>query len=72
MWDRSDFYIRIAFGRFGTTDVVCKANIAIDGAIVAGDPKTAEEETRHYLGFVGGQTAKRLRKTQNGLSDNPG
>ncbi|MFC3226263.1 GntR family transcriptional regulator [Marinibaculum pumilum] len=60
MWDRSDFYIRIAYGAFVQAAAVHRANQAICRAVIAGDPAAAMAATEDYLAKVGEATADRL------------
>lgn len=64
MWDRSDFYIRIAYGAFVYAPRIHQSNRVISRAIVDGDATTASRETEGYLLTVGGQTAARLDLAQ--------
>lgn len=59
-WDRSDFFLRLAFGRFDTPRYVAVAYKALFDAIVAGDADTAEGEARHYLARLGRDVAAAL------------
>jgi DNA-binding GntR family transcriptional regulator len=59
-WDRSDFYIRVAFGAFAITDVAREAHRAIARAIIQGDGPTAESTTGDYLREVGRRVASQL------------
>lgn len=60
MWDRSDFYIRIAYGAFVYGSKVHGDNTAICRAIVAGDGVAAGTRTEAYLLRVGEQIAGKL------------
>jgi DNA-binding GntR family transcriptional regulator len=60
MWDRSDFYVRIAFGEFVVSRSVQARFRKIATAIRRRDPETASHETCSYLVAVGGSAAKRL------------
>ena len=60
MWDRSDFYIRVAYGSFRYSAAVHAANMKIARAIIDGDADTAAEETKAYLLQVGVSTAASL------------
>lgn len=60
MWDRSDFYIRVAYGAFVQGRPVHADNTAICRAIVAGDAETASARTEAYLERVGRQIEKKL------------
>lgn len=60
MWDRSDFYIRIAYGGFVQGRQVHADNMAICRAIVAGDGAAASARTEAYLLRVGSQIEGKL------------
>lgn len=62
MWDRSDFYIRVAYGQFICSAKVQKCNQDICRAIVRADAPTAMQLTEEYLTHVGGQMAARMAK----------
>jgi DNA-binding FadR family transcriptional regulator len=62
MWDRSDFYIRLAFGSFVVNAAVRRAQQQIADAVIAGDARTAEKQTRDYLCAVGKAAAGQMRK----------
>lgn len=59
-WDRSDFYIRAAFGSLYFSPRVRRAHRAIVDAVVAGDAAAAELATRAHLATVGHDVATRL------------
>ena len=59
-WDRSDFFIRVAFGPRDLPGYVRAAHQAFVAAVVAGDGPTAEHETRRYLVRLGHDVADRL------------
>jgi DNA-binding GntR family transcriptional regulator len=61
LWDRSDFYVRAAFGALSFSDAAIRAHAAIANAVGAGDAAAAEAETLAYLTEVGARTAERLR-----------
>ena len=61
-WDRSDFFIRVTFGGRGLPGYVRTAHAAFIGAVVAGDGKTAEFETRRYLIHLGQDVAHLLER----------
>ena len=61
MWDRSDFYLRAAFGSLYFSPAVRRAHAAIVAAIVAGDAETADAATVAHLSGVGERTVKRLK-----------
>lgn len=60
MWDRSDFYLRVAFGEFVISRAVQIVFRKISRAIIDGDAASASEETRSYLSAVGKRAAGRL------------
>ena len=68
MWDRSDFYLRAAFGSLYFSPAVRRSHAAIVAAIVAGDADTADHATVEHLTGVGERTVKRL-KAKMGLPD---
>lgn len=61
MWDRSDFYLRAAFGSLYFSPAVRRAHAAIVAAIVAGDAATADAATVAHLSGVGERTVGRLK-----------
>ena len=61
LWDRSDFYIKVAFGSLYFTKRVRQAHLAIRRAIVAGDPDAAENAVEGHLRAVGNAVSARLR-----------
>ncbi len=61
MWDRSDFYLRAAFGSLYFSPAVRRAHAAIVAAIVVGDADTADRATVEHLTGVGERTVKRLK-----------
>lgn len=62
MWDRSDFYIRVAFGQFAYSRDAHASNQQIARAIIAGDTDTAVRVTEAYLMQAGSRTASELRR----------
>lgn len=68
MWDRSDFYIRVAFDQFAYSRDAHASNQQIARAIIAGDPDTAVRVTEAYLMQAGTRTARELRRRLD-LSD---
>jgi len=71
LWDRSDFYIKLAFGSLYFSRRVRDAHAAIRAAIVAGDPAAAERATSVHLRAVGENVAAALahgRETRRGPS----
>ncbi|MEQ8662038.1 MAG: GntR family transcriptional regulator [Gammaproteobacteria bacterium] len=60
LWDRSDFYIKVAFGSLYFSHRVRTAHAAIRAAIVAGDAAAAEQATRAHLAAVGTAVAAAL------------
>jgi DNA-binding GntR family transcriptional regulator len=67
MWDRSDFYIRVAYGEFVYGSKVHESNQKICRAIITGDMAAAVKETESYLCRVGKQTSKKLA-AQSGVA----
>ena len=59
-WDRSDFFLRVAFGRFEVPRYVTVAHKALFAAVVDGDAAVAEHETRSYLAQLGRDVAAAL------------
>jgi DNA-binding GntR family transcriptional regulator len=66
MWDRSDFYIRAAFGSLYFPESVRRAHAAVTEAVVAGDGDAAAAETARYLADVGARTVRWLRRDTAG------
>lgn len=60
MWDRSDFYLRAAFGAFVPLAEVKVPQSKIARAIIAGDGETAEAVTVKYLSDTGKRAVVRL------------
>ena len=60
MWDRSDFFIKVAFGSLYFNRRVRHAHLAIRRAIVDGDPRAAEAAIATHLRQVGEAVATRL------------
>jgi DNA-binding FadR family transcriptional regulator len=67
-WDRSDFFIRVAFGPRDLRGYLRTAHKAFVGAIVAGDGPTAEHETRRYLVRLGHDVADLLGRDSVGVA----
>jgi DNA-binding GntR family transcriptional regulator len=61
-WDRSDFFIRVAFGSRDLPSFVGAGHAAFVGAVVAGDGPAAEHETRRYLVHLGQHVAELLER----------
>ena len=61
-WDRSDFFIRVAFGARDLPPFVRAGHAAFVAAVVAGDGPTAERETRLYLVRLGQRVAALLER----------
>lgn len=59
-WDRSDFFIRVAFGPRDLPDYVRAGHAAFVAAVTRGDGATAEQETRRYLSRLGQDVAELL------------
>lgn len=62
MWDRSDFYIRVAFGSLYFSEDVRRAHAAVTAAVLSGDAAAAEAATAGYLTQVGTRTVCALRR----------
>jgi DNA-binding FadR family transcriptional regulator len=60
MWDRSDFFIKVAFGSLYFNRRVRQAHLAIRRAIMDGDPQAAEAAIATHLRQVGEAVATRL------------
>lgn len=60
LWDRSDFYIKLAFGSLYFSRAVREAHSAIRRAIERGDPAAAETAVEDHLRTVGARVARRL------------
>ena len=60
MWDRSDFFIKVAFGSLYFNRRVRQAHSAMRKAIVDGDPDSAEAAIEEHLRGVGAAVAARL------------
>jgi DNA-binding GntR family transcriptional regulator len=68
MWDRSDFYLRAAFGSLYFSPAVRRAHATIVAAIVAGDADTADAATVTHLSGIGERAVGRL-KSRLGIVD---
>jgi len=66
LWDRSDFYIKAAFGSLYFSSAVRRAHAAIRRAVTQGDPEAAEVAVERHLRAVGEGVSGRLR------ADSPG
>jgi DNA-binding GntR family transcriptional regulator len=62
LWDRSDFYIRVAFGSLYFSRRVRRVHGTIRDAILDGRPIEAETAMREHLQAVGTAVAGELRK----------
>jgi DNA-binding GntR family transcriptional regulator len=62
LWDRSDFYIRVAFGSLYFSRRVRRAHGAVRDAILHGRAIEAERAMREHLQAVGTAVAGELRK----------
>lgn len=60
LWDRSDFYIKLAFGSLYFSRAVRDAHAAIRRAIEKGDPAAAEAAVEDHLRTVGARVFRRL------------
>lgn len=61
-WDRSDFFLRVAFGRFETPRYVASAQRALFDAVIDGDAPTARHQTDEYLTRLGADVAAALAR----------
>lgn len=66
LWDRSDFYIKLAFGSLYFSKRIKASHLAIRKAIADGEPAAAEAAVREHLLAVGAGVAKRLAELQVG------
>jgi DNA-binding GntR family transcriptional regulator len=62
LWDRSDFYIKLAFGSLYFSAAVKRAHQTIRRAIVAGDVNAARATVEAHLGAVGERVARELAR----------
>lgn len=62
LWDRSDFYIKLAFGSLYFSRRVRRSHAAIRQTIAAGDGAAAEAALREHLLAVGMDVAGRFEK----------
>jgi DNA-binding GntR family transcriptional regulator len=60
LWDRCDFFIRVAFGRFCLSSEAQIAQSKIIVAICEGDSHAAEQTTREYILELGSTVAKSI------------
>ncbi|HIF11404.1 MAG TPA: GntR family transcriptional regulator [Sneathiellales bacterium] len=65
MWDRSDFYIRIAYGEFVYARSIQESHKKICRAVLDGNPTIAASETEKYLTYVGREIAAKLAGAPN-------
>jgi len=61
LWDRSDFYIKAAFGSLYFSPAVQRSHAAIRRAVVHGNPDAAEAAVERHLRTVGAGVSARLR-----------
>jgi DNA-binding GntR family transcriptional regulator len=64
MWDRSDFFIRLAFGSLYFNQRVRQAHARIRRAVIDGDGAAAEDAVAGHLRAVGESVAGRLAVAQ--------
>ena len=64
LWDRSDFYIKVAFGSLYFTKRVRQANLAIRRAIIKGDVDGAERTVTDHLRAVGVAVSQQLTQVR--------
>ncbi|MSR14173.1 MAG: GntR family transcriptional regulator [Gammaproteobacteria bacterium] len=60
LWNRSDFYIKVAFGSLHFTQRVRRAHLAIRRAIIGADAGAAEAAVEGHLRAVGDAISQRL------------
>ncbi len=60
LWDRSDFYIKVAFGSLYFSRRVRQAHNAISRALINGDPVAAEMAVEGHLRAVGESVSRHL------------
>lgn len=60
LWDRSDFYIKVAFGSLYFSAAVRRAHRSIRKAIIAGEDKAAYAAAHAHLDSVGARVARAL------------
>ena len=65
-WDRSDFFIRAAFGPRDLPGYVRAAHEVFAAAVIAGNGTMAEQEVRRYLVRLGHDVADLLGRTPSG------
>lgn len=63
LWDRSDFYIKMAFGSLYFSSRVKRSHRAIRKAIINGDAEAAEREVKAHLRTVGESVVRNLQAT---------
>ena len=66
LWDRSDFYIKAAFGSLYFSSAVRRAHAAIRRAVIQGDPEAAEVAVEGHLRAVGVGVSSRLHSESQG------
>jgi DNA-binding GntR family transcriptional regulator len=64
MWDRSDFFIRLAFGSLYFNKRVRQAHARIRRAVIEGDGAAAEDAVAEHLRAVGAGVAEKLAAAQ--------
>lgn len=62
MWDRSDFYIKLAFGSLYFSHAVRAAHAAIRAALIAGDAEAAHDAVAAHLNAVGDGVAAAMEQ----------
>lgn len=61
-WDRSDFFIRVAFGEQALPAHVTTGHVLLFQAVIDGAGDVAERETRQALSQLGNEVARRLSR----------
>lgn len=62
LWDKSDFYIRVAFGSLYFSDFVKRSQRSLRRAIISGDQQAAKAAVVTQLLAVGEQVVRSLKK----------
>lgn len=60
LWDRSDFYIKLAFGSLHFSQPVRRAHAAIRRALIAGNVDSAERAVEAHLRAVGASVSRHI------------
>ena len=66
LWDRSDFYIKLAFGSLYFSNTVKRSHRAMRKAIISSNIEAAKAAVINHLKTVGNSVTRALLKQQNG------